>query len=319
MAYIPKSYQKLQLITYEVHTLTPVALNGSTPSGTVVRPSETLDNADASNRVSYLLSVLKWIRTARSAHIDGSQTLKVFLAPEFYFRPLYGGPSSSYANEDMKQIYQAIKAHCRAEAAYADWLIAPGTIFWSAENKIGNTKAIPVLYRNSAMAFKGGHAEAPEVYVEKRLVSTLDSAPMDINRSFKQADVGATVARENFFSIDGIQFCLEVCLDHGIGLVAGTLKQWNANWGAKPNVKVHLLTACGMPFGEQNCASPTALMLRCDGHPKQSPSEMRGESLLPSIGGMSIIAQDQHETLPVGLQLKGHDSDAFSVYCSQNL
>lgn len=149
---MPK-YKRIQVIGYGSVTSTPtrvLEVNTNSPF-----------RKDAETRARTLCDVAGWTRDTFGADIGGQDTLKVFLAPEFYFR--FGGPAAdeetlrnSYPNGDilLPNITEEILRPFFATPEFADWLIVPGTMFW---HKSPQESGEPhPTYFNTVLVLRGG-------------------------------------------------------------------------------------------------------------------------------------------------------------------
>jgi hypothetical protein len=151
------NYRNIQIIGYGSVTSTP----------TQVLPDTEVNNfgLDATTRANTLCAVADWTRTAFDSKLGGSDTLKIFMVPEFYFR--YGGPSDppdtlldSYPNAEnalIPNIATDIMFKQFASPRYADWLIVAGSVFWHKSAQ--ESGATDPTYFNTVIVIRGG----PEV------------------------------------------------------------------------------------------------------------------------------------------------------------
>lgn len=149
---MPK-YQRIQIVGYGSVTSAPtrvLEINTNSPY-----------RKDAETRAHTLCDVAAWTRDTFGTDIAGPDTLKVFVAPEFYFR--FGGPSTSeetlrdsYPNGDilLPNIAEEILRPFFAAPEFADWLIVPGTMFWhKSPRESGEDHP---TYFNTVLVIKGG-------------------------------------------------------------------------------------------------------------------------------------------------------------------
>jgi len=148
------NYKNIQLIAYGVVTSAPTQVlpDGSEPNRY---------RADAMFRAERLCEVADWVGTTNTAALSDPSTLKVFVVPEFYFR--FGGPAdppntleNSYPNGELllPNITEEILKPNFATAAYNDWMIVAGTMFWhrSASDSGGRHPT----YFNTVLTLRGG-------------------------------------------------------------------------------------------------------------------------------------------------------------------
>lgn len=275
MAYAAKNYTHVQLIAYEVPTL-QVTQPGNAPEAVPRLPVPALPDADSVARLRRMAGVVNYAANRlRFAGGDAATTLKIFVAPEFYFRP--PNAQNAYSFNQMINILDTLR-NLFVHTDFADWLFVPGSIFSSqpADAKVdqpGGKRA----YFNTACMVKGGAADAPFNFVHKRLVSTIDGAPPNEaalhNPNFQQLLMDWNERKNNVWRCDNRTFGIEVCLDHlnvdSCRVLKTVLVGWQANeHQAPPPVDVHLLTSCGMEFNDRSSAARVnGYLLGVDGHP----------------------------------------------------
>lgn len=143
------NYSKVQLISYGAVTsaITQVLDDNSQ---NYVR--------DAEIRANTLCSVAGWVENHLSGDLGGDDTLKVLVAPEFYFR--YGGPSrdadtlrSSYPNGDqiLANLMGGTFKPFFEQDRFTDWLVIGGSMFWHRSGESDHD-----LLFNTTLAMKGG-------------------------------------------------------------------------------------------------------------------------------------------------------------------
>ncbi|MCG8433118.1 MAG: hypothetical protein MJA83_03685, partial [Gammaproteobacteria bacterium] len=154
--YIERNYEKIQVIAYQIPTDIPSdpAINfpmkydplANTDYPRVPADNEVLSkNSDALNRLKLLAQTVNFARTALKEKNNGMEvdnTLKIFMAPEFFFRPReVKDPHApnielprSYTAEVKTEIVKALRAMFIGDA-YKNWLIVPGTIVWTTTGK----------------------------------------------------------------------------------------------------------------------------------------------------------------------------------------
>jgi hypothetical protein len=198
------NYHEIQVIGYGSVTSTP----------TQVLPDTTVNDfkADALARANTLCAVADWAKKTFDAKLGGSEVLKIFIAPEFYFR--YGGPSQppetlgdSYPNGDalLPEISEKVLLPFFASPRYADWLIVAGTMFWHRSAQQSDSVGYPT-YFNTVLAIRGGpsatlsaeersmngqRCQVPTMTGmstnQKKLMSWVDYAPFDDRRLWDAA------------------------------------------------------------------------------------------------------------------------------------
>lgn len=217
-------YTHFQYIAYQVPTVVRDRRNGTAyvsgldPGSECaqiqrVRLPEVQSN-DARKRLKRLAAVVDMAATQVQALGTNDSTLKVFVAPEFYFRPVKVNDTynhNTYPPTAAFEIFNALDS-VFARADFADWLIVGGTVLW-------NTGTNSPLYRNTAVHVQGGK-ENGLMIVEKRVASGIDGVPvamtpaMTNDLSIRQIHDEFDVRKQHFFHVDNVGIGLEVCLDH---------------------------------------------------------------------------------------------------------
>lgn len=162
------NYDKIQLIAY-----------GSTTSTlTQVLPDDAVNAyaEDAEIRGNVFAAAAEWTRAEFSDQLGGADTLKVFMAPEFYFR--YGGPSDppddlmdSYPEGGTRLpnvVVDVLRRRLRGDE-FTDWLFVPGTMFW--HRPVARNGTDHPVYFNSVSVLRGG----PEVRLSPRSLAANDA------------------------------------------------------------------------------------------------------------------------------------------------
>jgi hypothetical protein len=262
-------YTHFRMIAYEVPTATfqgggPV-VSGWDPGqayqaiGRLPVPNNT--NNDAKIRLQRLAGVVEFAYNRLQTIGDNANTLKVFVVPEFYFRPPVLGANylnNTYPQEAVNQVWTALDSMF-VHHDFNNWLFICGTAMW---NTLSDTMVTPV-YFNTAIYVRGGQAQGLRL-IEKQLASGIDGVPQAMAPSMTP-DVSPIFAewgvrKQHVFTIDNITFGLEVCLDHANNGDGPVLKKVLAAWqgrqgAAPPEVKIHVLTAGGMDIEVESVAA----------------------------------------------------------------
>lgn len=235
-------------------------------------PSSVTD-ADAKIRLKRLAAVVNAAayRLANTVGGDNVNTLKIFMVPEFYFRPPVISQSyysNTYPNTVKTQIIEALNTMF-GHADFSHWLFVCGTVMWNTRQDI---HAAP-LYFNTAVYVWGGHADSLRV-IEKQLPSGIDGLPVGAapghDPSVKLFFESWKTRKRRVFDIDGIPMGLEVCLDHlnspNCRVLKNVLSDWEQKEGNGTEIKLHLLTAGGMSIQPKSVsAKVNGYILRDDG------------------------------------------------------
>jgi hypothetical protein len=208
---------------------------------------------------------------------DDPTILKVFVVPEFFFRPptKLGGRFhyNTYPDTLVARIFKQLNTMFR-NPAFEHWLIIAGTVLWNQD--VGGRSASgglnPVIYWNTAVWIKCGPANGANGLgmVEKKLASGIDGVPQAFapgkNDQTRSILMKWEEQKRHLFSVDGTGIGLEVCLDHADHDNYRTLKTVRSQASLSPKVGLHVLTAGGMNIQERSVAADVGgYILRNDG------------------------------------------------------
>ncbi|MCJ8271636.1 MAG: hypothetical protein MJK04_19830 [Psychrosphaera sp.] len=301
------AYTKTQFVSYQLNTFTSYI--NTTGQWTY------MGNTDSDTDIDYRVKVMiKCIDEAsKSSQIDGdSSTLKIFMAPEFYFRGLAG----AYPVEKLSTIMDKLRNHTKA-SGFKDWLFVFGTaIGWMEVPTAPNRKEII----NAALVQKGGISDAQNdtsKIVMKEYISHIDFARQNPGQDWNIANnrlgvVGAnpltsltpvsgskdlntvpSTATDNvhersstgygggcLFTMDGIEFALEICLDH----LKGRVKSYADATQHLRVPQVHLITSAGAHIVQQNVFTvQNGLVFNVDGNGKSDININIGTNSIPAM------------------------------------
>lgn len=240
------AYSKFQFIAYDVPTLL-LCPPGNFDASRPVPGAEGIKNPDAKARAQRMRDVAAQAANLHGGVLGGADTLKIFVAPEFYFR------QDRYSYRDISIVTNLFSALMSAfqEARFNDWLIVPGTVFWTQDAPDpAHDNAAPTsntTFFNTVMVIRGGApanaalsdlekaSKTPIVSNgttnQKSLMSPIDFVLDDnglarkwdgaINRNFTPIIGDWNWQKAHAFQVKGIQnglrsihFGLEVCLEH---------------------------------------------------------------------------------------------------------
>jgi hypothetical protein len=307
-------YTHFRMIAYEVPTVTVNLLNvndlksGWSPGpecpkvARIPVPDDLPD--DARKRLRRLASVVNaaWLRHSLLLD-DNRNILKIFIVPEFYFRPDKAAfASNSYSDSTANRIFQTLNSMF-SSTDFNDWLFVCGTVIWDSSN---DTFAKTKLYFNTAVVVEGGKTNSVRI-VEKKVPSTIDGVPPNFYGPGVEPDVKLifeawSARRLRVFDVSGVSFGLEVCLDHGIKVLKTLLGEWQQNEGSAKTIKLHLLAAGGMPLKEDAVAAKKGgYILRNDGHVAWGPSQLKK---VPTSGSLVDNASEYTWTVEASMQLQ---------------
>jgi hypothetical protein len=222
---------------------------------------------DARKRLKRLAAVMDMAATQVQALGTNGSTLKVFVAPEFYFRPVQPNSHNTYPPDEARGIFNALDAMF-VHADFADWLIVGGTVLW-------NTGTNSPIYMNTAVHVQGGK-ENGLMFVEKRVASRMDGVPvamtpaMTNDLSIRQIHDEWEVRKHHLFRVHKVGIGLEVCLDHYNRTLVNIRDMHNMNSLLLFNIDLQVLTAGGMYLEPGAVATKVGgYLLRNDGLPDE--------------------------------------------------
>jgi hypothetical protein len=300
-------YTHFQLIAYEVPTVAVPSTSG-VPKLSGWAPGQECDSIgtfplppgipdDPRIRLRRLAAVVDQAATAvagQPAVRRPDDVLKVFLVPEFYFRPPVTDldaardwdrrAGNSYAADVAEMVFDAL-GQMFVDVRFQHWLIVCGTVM---TNSVRHTTA---TYFNTAVIVRGGPqpTRREPLLIEKYLASPIDGVPLldeverlaDSGRSRYKGPLGTQSLRplfEDWFTrqgrvmvSDGITFGIEICLDHGSSSPYRTLRRVLEEWPRMtsrpaPAIDLHVLIAGGMPIHKESVAARSGgYLLRNDG------------------------------------------------------
>lgn len=229
-------------------------------------------------------------------------TLKVFMAPEFYFRPSdYFGADyawNTYPYGDAHWIMGQLTGMFRHQD-FTDWLIVPGTIMLNVQGGQFDSRTC----NNLVMAVKGGDPATVgwAITCPKAVPSGIDGVPspyadegakllMDVYEKFKYRKLRIFGANGESAAL-GVPCGIEVCLDHNLnpGVLKRTLSEWDREGMGRDPLSLHLLTAGGMTMKPRSVAAREGgYFLRNDGYSDEPHSEMHEVEKYVKVGRSSI-------------------------------
>lgn len=195
---------------------------------------------DAKNRVIRFLNILK--RTQDTIGQSNDATLKVFMAPEFYFRPekIVGG-YNAYSYKTYKAIKEVLRQTIYESFQLRHWLIVPGTIMWRLEKaeRSDKRKISETTYFNSCVYIHlSGKGDKVSHVLEKAKASHIDGVPFKLAGPYAAPEIlkkyyGRQKRNKHIFEINGIKAGIETCLEHmmygTVGLIRAGLNDNNFN------------------------------------------------------------------------------------------
>jgi hypothetical protein len=294
---MPRVYTHFRYIAWQVPTISGKLESGGhgIPPGTVATPPElkgpeeslAIIGPDARVRIQRLIKAMGWAHRRVSVS-DNTTTLKIFMVPEFYFRP--NNPELSYTYEQYKAIKNVLRITIGLNTDFDDWLVIPGTIVWRlTENTPKRIRRRPVtIHFNTAIYIKNdvygpGFNQSTGTITKSTVASGDHIADDELNEPAHRhwpdkygSDPGAV--KKHFFTIDSINIGLEICVEHTLR----RLKKYAAP--GKPDTDLHLLVSAGMQ------TDLTAVAAKKDGY------FLRNDGLLAEKDGYSCLKRVEKAT-----------------------
>lgn len=264
-------YSKVQFIAYEVPTAQAIAGTDdllTIPPGNFdvshISPSPKVNlpvysQGDALTRLQRLAYVLQM------AYLNippDSSVLKIFVAPEFYFRPDGRGGFDTYNEDEMKTILADLQIMF-TDPVWSDWLIVPGTIFWHLSVPDGYNAINTLPY-----GFGGPSSHFYEAMkTEASRIDGLTPWARDKNNTeLKKVMEDKKYLDDKIFSIGGKYIGAEICLEHWLRTLRNYTKQYPDANHLFRNISIQLLVAAGMPLeNEAVITKKHGLIMRNDG------------------------------------------------------
>jgi hypothetical protein len=269
-------YTHVQFIAFEVPTLYAF------PTGTLIygQPHFTQINdqrQDAEMRAKCIFDAIEWC--LNNGADASEQTLKVFVAPEFYFR-YYLGQSDGSNHYDRGMVRDVIENLINQCKHYRHWFIVPGTaVVRDTDIKAGVGLNEQVTF-NCTYAFLAG--TDIKAVILKEMYSGIDNMEQAKNAQKSYSNILAALQNStSTVSIPGgsarrssgdLLIGLEICLDHALKRLSDNTTGMGK---LEPYLDIHILSACGMPTQNPSLAARRdGYFCRCDGSQGFLGSEM---------------------------------------------
>ncbi len=260
-----------------------------------------------------------------------ARTLYVFVAPEFFFR----GDTGAYEMDDV-QLAIATLQSIAADAKWDNWIFSFGTIVgnWAVANPDK-----PIQICNFALVQQGGIVEQGADgarAIVKELKSDIDFIATDANPGGlllgavnppAPAPVGPGSERQQaaydgagIFELRGINWVLEVCLDH----LEGRLQQ-SPQLVGETEVQVQLVPSCGASVEEESViAQQGGYIFNVDGYRTSAHANLfevatplvklpRAMNGAVNITTVNLENVSPPKTVPVS-SLYAHGSGSIAIY-----
>lgn len=272
----------------------PVKPEDRNNPGAIEKQRQRDETVDIGNRVRLLISAIGAARNKYQNYVlakgissdEDQKTLKIFMAPEFFFR----GPYGAYRDIGwVSNILSMMRTETRQQQ-YADWLFVHGSALFSTEKAVKGGDSL--LLENFALVQKGGPKtnELQEFVVAKEFPSHVDFKHPSVSdwEWYKSKKPEARIAGGDrsalspeggrkdplnplsnrkpaselvggcIFTMDGITFGLEVCRDHYLRRLASSKEKGRA--------LIQLVPSAGMSIEAESAAcAPGGIIFNVDG------------------------------------------------------
>jgi hypothetical protein len=306
----------------------PAASRGGKPLPPIPTPREREERIEIEGRVAKLQAAIAAAHTGYQGYKasesipddEDRKTLKIFMAPEFFFR----GPYGAYQDIGWNAKILEMMRRETSKAQYADWLFVHGSAVFSTDKMVNDVK-VGNLLENYALVQKGGPKtkEHQDLIFAKEFPSHVDFkhpglgdddwydpaqsaakvggktekhfAPEGgradrVDRDFLHNDgvlpVGSVseLVGGTIFTMDSITFGLEVCRDHLIGRLKHSPEAGK--------VLIQLVPSCGanVEFDAIACV-PDGIIFNVDG----SESGPLSDVVVNSAGGFTRLSEVFHD------------------------
>lgn len=265
------NFTSFQLLAYRMPTYDPLGAKAFVPD-TGSKIGQGLD-APAQALMQRFAAVLNYAKTLPTVDSKAT-TLKLFVAPEFYFKGQGGDHWGSFTFNSMINMLAALK---EIGAPGPDWAVVAGTIIFylptTAGYKHANGSAVTpseCVYANVAPVISQGSL----TYVLKHFISRIDYMPKPKTplKSIWQSSVFSpcledwTEQKSRFITVGNRTIGLEICLDHAEEQLNDAINQYSTKEGrAAPPIDLHVITSCGMEI-ETPLARRNGYVALCDGN-----------------------------------------------------
>ena len=318
------AYKFVQYIFYPSQTQDPAPPYGL--------PAPYTLQEEARYRAIHMLKVLDYARDftpelAGRAPVTGvknSEILKIFLAPEFFFRSATGRPDGSghYSLFDVQCARAVIRDGVLKDSRFDDWFVLPGTAIYCQRR--ANQTRTPVIF-NEGWVLARSTATSPKVEftTQKRYFSDVDGLDHGKAAMLDTSPLAKLRRHVNWQIIEygGVYIGFEICLDHR----QQALKQTVTTTAPPFLIDIHLLVSCGMePLRTSVAARAGGYFIRCNGNEWATPRAQLFQITawpgggVPSFAAAPTVvnhtARMQAQHLPAALQIHGPAGNDYIGY-----
>jgi hypothetical protein len=180
---------------------------------------------------------------AYSVYKYDDKCLKLFIAPEFYFRP--NNSDLAYSYSEYEQFVKVVPQTLNVDGL-EHWLFICGTIMYKYHSRWWGKDYI----FNVAPVFKG-HDPSFKRLIEKIHTSRIDGVPKLMKPENAYSSIRDTWYYKRWYSTDRVlsdyKLGIEICLEHGKGVLATS--------GKEKDINIHVIVSAGMTIVENNIAT----------------------------------------------------------------
>ena len=187
--------------------------------------------------------------------------LKIFMAPEFYFRP--NNADVAYSYSEYTAFRRIMTDTLAKDGRFKNWLVVCGTLVWKHEDNITGLRPNYALiqgdyfYNTAVTIFLTPKGAGKSVDIDKTATSTIDGIPFEKSSDTLHHHLRRSYQQERIIEENGIRIGLDICLEHIQDLRkvrARVIREMvQASMDYRPHI--HLLTACGMSLHNKSTAS----------------------------------------------------------------
>ena len=216
-----------------------------------------------------LYKAYQQINLDTNAALNQPQVLKVFVSPEFFFRPSAKNEQGEYAytQEERDALFDALNSLPDREK-FKDWVIVAGTVIWGWKNAADANK----YYVMNSAFFKYG-AQQNFKKTTKHEASDDDKIQ---NNDYKPQNIAAQYHgnifeawADNHIQVDQKKLGVEICRDHvnkNMILKKALMNRRKVNEGKNDELTFHILTCCNvLEYTSSIACKKHGIFFRLDG------------------------------------------------------
>jgi len=276
------AYNKIQFIAYCIY------VGGKQKERSVQQYYPGLPNIkeDIKKRCELMEKAVELAVDSKVMVQQDAKTLKIFVAPEFYFR----GPKGAYSLEQYDEVLSKLQAFSNSPD-FADWLFVFGSTIAASNVDQPQKEAYNIVIVQKGNAGESGcriimkeHKSAKDFLVNPANDEGLDDRQVNHITPAKTSGVGRERQKHNYggegiFEIDGICYGVEICYDH---MMQRLRKSAVARGEAR--VQVQIVPSAGANLEEKSVITvKDGLAFNCDGLYNTAgyhPADIMGHSRL---------------------------------------